>query len=72
MKTTEQLIEELNTLDESVSIEAKTSRELGTSFLETGCAFANEPDLGGVLVCLKPKGLSDCLAQAEGLGRKPK
>jgi len=41
MKTAEQLLEELNTLDESASIEAKTASELGKSFLETVCAFAN-------------------------------
>jgi ATP-dependent DNA helicase RecG len=59
MKTAEQLIEELNTLDESVSIEAKTSRELGTSFLDTACAFANEPDLGGGYILLGVAPVSD-------------
>ncbi|MCU0713990.1 MAG: putative DNA binding domain-containing protein, partial [Pirellula sp.] len=47
MKTAEQLIEELNALDECVSIEAKTGSKFGQSALETVCAFANEPGLGG-------------------------
>ncbi|MFG0261343.1 MAG: ATP-binding protein, partial [Novipirellula sp. JB048] len=47
MKTARELIEELNTLDEHVSIEAKTASELGESVMETVCAFANEPNLGG-------------------------
>lgn len=47
MKTAEQLIEELNTLDEHTSIEAKTASEIGTSLMETVCAFSNEPHLGG-------------------------
>ena len=52
MKTAEQLLEELNTLDEHVSIEAKTSSELGTSVMETVCAFSNEPHLGGGYIIL--------------------
>lgn len=47
MKTAEQLIEELNALDENVSIEAKAGSSFGISALETVCAFANEPSLGG-------------------------
>ena len=47
MKTAEQLIEELNALDENVSIEAKAGSSFGNSALETVCAFANEPSLGG-------------------------
>lgn len=47
MKSARELIEELNTLDEQVSIEAKASSEMGQSVMETICAFANEPHLGG-------------------------
>lgn len=47
MKSAYELIEELNTLDEHVSIEAKTASEIGESLMETVCAFANEPHLGG-------------------------
>ena len=46
MKTAEQLIEELNALDENVTIEAKAGSSFGTSALETVGAFANEPSLG--------------------------
>lgn len=43
------LLRELNELDEHPSLEAKTCAgdDLGESFFETVCAFANEPDLGG-------------------------
>jgi ATP-dependent DNA helicase RecG len=47
MKTARELLEELNALDEHVTVEAKTASELGTSVMETVCAFANEPHLGG-------------------------
>ena len=33
--------------DESATIEAKRARDVGRSVLETVCAFANEPDMGG-------------------------
>lgn len=49
MKTARILFEELNSGDENVKIEAKRSSEVGKSILETVCAFANEPDLGGRL-----------------------
>lgn len=41
------LLESLNTLDEHERIEAKRGSESGKSLLETVCAFANEPGLGG-------------------------
>lgn len=41
------LFEQLQLLDESERIEAKTATKIGTSVLETVCAFANEPGLGG-------------------------
>lgn len=47
MKTASDLFKELNSTDESVWIEAKRASEVGKSILETICAFANEPDLGG-------------------------
>ncbi len=47
MKTAQELLEELNTLDEHTSIEAKTASDTGKSIMETVCAFANEPQLGG-------------------------
>jgi ATP-dependent DNA helicase RecG len=41
------LLQRLNLLDENERIEAKRAKESGKSMLETICAFANEPDLGG-------------------------
>lgn len=41
------LLASLNLLDETEHIEAKRATELGKSILETICAFANEPGLGG-------------------------
>jgi ATP-dependent DNA helicase RecG len=41
------LLQSLNQLDENTRIEAKLARKVGKSLLETICAFANEPDLGG-------------------------
>ena len=52
MKTAEQLIEELNSLDEHTAIEAKTASDIGTSLMETVCAFSNEPLLGGGYIVL--------------------
>lgn len=42
-----ELLERLNLLDENERIEAKAASEIGKSLLETVCAFANEPGLGG-------------------------
>jgi ATP-dependent DNA helicase RecG len=45
--TAEELLKSLNLLDEHERIEAKRATEAGKSLLETICAFANEPGLGG-------------------------
>ncbi|KQY00267.1 transcriptional regulator [Massilia sp. Root133] len=42
-----ELLESLNLLDEQERIEAKRASEAGKSILETVCAFANEPGMGG-------------------------
>lgn len=42
-----ELLHNLNLLDETERIEAKRAKETGKSLLETFCAFANEPGLGG-------------------------
>jgi ATP-dependent DNA helicase RecG len=47
MRTAQDLLSELNAADESPRIEAKRSREIGKSIIETVVAFANEPGLGG-------------------------
>lgn len=47
MRTAEDLLQELSALDESYRIEAKQARQIDRSVMETICAFANEPGLGG-------------------------
>lgn len=47
MRSAEDLLQELAALDESHRIEAKQARRIDRSVLETICAFANEPGLGG-------------------------
>ena len=42
-----ELLHQLNELDERPRIEAKTGSEMGKSIMETVCAFANEPGMGG-------------------------
>ncbi len=50
--TAAELLESLNLLDEHERIEAKRASEVGKSVLETVCAFANEPSLGGGWIAL--------------------
>ena len=50
MRSAQDLLTELNASDESPRIEAKRSREMGKSVMETVTAFANEPGLGGHLL----------------------
>lgn len=47
MKSARELLDELNAADEHIRIEAKRSSEIGKSVMETVCAYANEPGLGG-------------------------
>lgn len=47
MRAAEDLLQELSALDESHRIEAKQARQIDRSVMETVCAFANEPGLGG-------------------------
>lgn len=47
MKTALELFEQLNSIDENVRIEAKKASEIDKGIMETVCAFANEPNLGG-------------------------
>lgn len=53
-KNAKQLIDELNLLDESDSIEAKETSgdDVGSSVYETVSAFSNEPNLGGGVILL--------------------
>ena len=45
--TAAELLEQLQLLDECPRIEAKKGSDLGHSVMQTVCAFANEPGLGG-------------------------
>ncbi len=45
--TPAELLRQLNELDERPKIEAKAGSDSGRSILETVCAFANEPGMGG-------------------------
>jgi len=47
IRSAEFLYAELLATDESTSIEAKTASKVDRSLMETICAFANEPGLGG-------------------------
>ena len=47
MKTAQEIFDQLNSIDENVRIEAKRASEINKSIMETICAFANEPGLGG-------------------------
>lgn len=46
-RSAEDLLQELQALDESHRIEAKRCSQIDRSVMETVCAFANEPGLGG-------------------------
>ena len=47
MKTAQEIFDQLNSIDENVRIDAKKASEINKSIMETVCAFANEPGLGG-------------------------
>jgi ATP-dependent DNA helicase RecG len=46
-RAAEDLLQELMSLDESQRIEAKRCTQIDRSVMETICALANEPGLGG-------------------------
>ncbi len=52
METSRELIERLNTMDESSRIEAKHGTAIDRSLMETICAFSNEPRLEGGYILL--------------------
>lgn len=70
-RSAQELLNELNASDESSRIEAKRSREVGKSLMETVIAFANEPGLGGGYLLLgvdcKIDAKGDAVYWAEGL-----
>ena len=63
MKSCANLFEELNILDEHTRIEAKTGKEVGNSLMETICAYANEPGLGGGYILLGVKECDDSIEE---------
>lgn len=46
-QTAADLLQQLFSFDETARIEAKTATEIGKSVMQTVCAYANEPALGG-------------------------
>lgn len=52
MTDAHELLQSLSLLDEHERVEAKRAEEVGKSLLETICAFANEPGLGGGSILL--------------------
>ncbi|MBS3784873.1 MAG: putative DNA binding domain-containing protein [Anaerolineae bacterium] len=57
--TAQAVFDQLRQLDESDRIEAKRASEIGESVLETVCAFANEPGMGGGWLLLGVEKASD-------------
>lgn len=66
-----ELFDQLNILDEHPRIDAKTASEVGKSVMETICAYANEPGMGGghlllgVKECEEPQGNKYCVVGIE-------
>ncbi|MBX3231389.1 MAG: hypothetical protein KIT84_10625 [Labilithrix sp.] len=52
------LLEELSSLDESTTIEAKEAKRIDRSVLETVCAFSTEPGLEVATLRIYPVPLS--------------
>lgn len=52
MESLKDLMIQLNSTDECNKIEAKRASEVGKSIMESVCAFANEPNLGGGYILL--------------------
>jgi ATP-dependent DNA helicase RecG len=73
MRNARDLLNELRALDESTQIEAKLGGGIDRSVLETVCAFANEPGLGGGYLILgvarsEQPGLFGLEYEVEGVG----
>lgn len=76
IRTAEDLMQELLALDESHGIEAKRCTQVDRSVMETVCAFANEPGLGGGYLLLgverDPQDLFSNAYQAVGIANPDK
>lgn len=69
MNRAQQYIDELNVIDEHVTIEAKKCTEkIDRSVLETICSFSNEPDLGGGVIILGMEETHDLSAPYSVIG----
>jgi ATP-dependent DNA helicase RecG len=55
MLSARELLDQLNSLDECSYIEAKQASKIDKSIMESVCAFANEPNLGGGYLLLGVK-----------------
>ena len=53
----QEIFDQLNALDEHPRVDAKTASEVSSSVMETICAYANEPGLGGGYLLL---GVREC------------
>lgn len=71
MRSARDLLEELNSVDESIRIEAKRADEIGRSVMQSVSAFSNEPGLGGGYLLLGvswyDNDVGDRVYQPEGL-----
>jgi len=76
MRSAEDLLQELAALDESHRIEAKRAAQIDRSVMETVCAFANEPGLGGGYLVLgvsrNPQDLFTNSYQVDGIDNPDK
>lgn len=71
MNKAQRYIDELNVIDEHVTIEAKKCTDkIDRSVLETICSFSNEPDLGGGVIILGMEETHDLSAPYSVIGVK--
>lgn len=61
MESIQDLLDRLNAIDESTTIEAKRGGAIHKSVMETVCAFSNEPGLGGGYILLGVERLESTL-----------
>ena len=61
MNSIKDLLQELNTTDETITIEAKKGSAIDKSVLESVCAFSNEPNIAGGYILLGVERIEDSL-----------
>lgn len=74
VESVDDLLQQLFAFDETTRIEAKTGSEIGKSIMETVCAFANEPGLGGgyLLLGIAPDDVRPERYRVEGVANPDK